>query len=70
MHSGDVRTLRIYLLGLGLVVREMGGLIRRDALVVVNLVIKSFISFHFILNSLYRVKSTITIDLQATLLKT
>ena len=27
-------------------------------------------SFHFILNSLYRVKSTITIDLQAALLKT
>ena len=28
------------------------------------------ISFHFILNSLYKVKSTITIDLQAALLKT
>ena len=30
----------IYLLGLGSVVREMGGLIRRDVLVVVNLVVK------------------------------
>ena len=41
---GDVRTLRIYLLGLGSIVRKMGGLIRRDALVVVNLVVKCVMS--------------------------
>ena len=35
-----------------------------------RLIHRHFISFHFILNSLYRVKSTITIDLQAALLKT
>ena len=40
LEKSYIRTLRIYLLGLGLIVREMGGLIRRDVLVVVNLVVK------------------------------
>ena len=35
-----LRTLRIYLLGLGSVVREMGGLIGRGVLVVVCLVVR------------------------------
>ena len=34
------KTLRIYWLGLGSIVREMGGLIKRDVLVVVNLVVR------------------------------